>query len=166
MPKGAIHHLHSSAAPNLDSYIKLTYYDCVYFNERDRLFKVATNGLDEDGYIRCVDMRKYSKCPQAYDQKLRDYIRMTPAECASKEEHAIWAHFQHKFTLTSDLVKYDRFFRIILRDILEACYKQNVFIVELRYIAGLLMGEERRPIGLKEELELIEDVFATMKREL
>jgi hypothetical protein len=41
MPKGAIHRLHTIAGPNIDFYIKLTYNDNVYYNERDNLFKVA-----------------------------------------------------------------------------------------------------------------------------
>ena len=72
----------------------MTYNDCVYFNERERLFKVCPTGnLDEDGYVRCTEMRKFSISPEAYDQKLRDCIRMTPEECCSREEHAIWGHF-------------------------------------------------------------------------
>ena len=41
MPKGALHHIHSTAVPSADFYIKLTYNDFVYYNERERLFKVA-----------------------------------------------------------------------------------------------------------------------------
>jgi hypothetical protein len=41
MPKGGLHHLHTTAAPSVDFYVKLTYNDAVYFNERERLFKVA-----------------------------------------------------------------------------------------------------------------------------
>lgn len=44
-------------------------------------------------------MRKFYSSPEAYDEKLKDYIRMTPEECKSKESHTIWAHFQHKFSL-------------------------------------------------------------------
>lgn len=40
MPKGAIHHVHTTAANPIDAYLKLTYDDRVYFNDRDRLFKV------------------------------------------------------------------------------------------------------------------------------
>lgn len=40
MPKGGLHHLHVSAAPSADFYVKLTYHDFVYFNEREKLFKV------------------------------------------------------------------------------------------------------------------------------
>lgn len=41
MPKGGLHHVHTTAAPSVDFYIKLTYNECVYFNERERLFRVA-----------------------------------------------------------------------------------------------------------------------------
>jgi hypothetical protein len=67
MPKGALHHLHTSAAPSVDMYVKLTYEEYVYFNERERLFKVAPNGLEEDGFIKCVDMRRFYSSPEAYD---------------------------------------------------------------------------------------------------
>lgn len=40
MPKGALHHIHTSAAPPVDTYVKLTYDPIVYFNEREGLFKV------------------------------------------------------------------------------------------------------------------------------
>jgi hypothetical protein len=40
MPKGAIHHIHTSAAPPVDIYVKLTYDPITYFNEREGLFKV------------------------------------------------------------------------------------------------------------------------------
>jgi hypothetical protein len=33
--------LHTTAAPSVDFYIKLTYNESVYFNEREKLFKVA-----------------------------------------------------------------------------------------------------------------------------
>ena len=40
MPKGALHHIHTSAAPPVETYVKLTYDPIVYFNEREGLFKV------------------------------------------------------------------------------------------------------------------------------
>lgn len=99
MPKGGLHHLHTTAAPSVECYVRLTYNPAVYFNEREKIFKVAPKGLDEDGYLRCVDMRRFYSSPEAYDQKIRDYIRMTPQQCASKEENSVWQHFQHKFSL-------------------------------------------------------------------
>ena len=32
MPKGAIHHIHTTAAIPIDAYVELTKEDCVYFN--------------------------------------------------------------------------------------------------------------------------------------
>jgi hypothetical protein len=32
MPKGAIHHMHTTAAPPVDTYIQMTYEDCTYYN--------------------------------------------------------------------------------------------------------------------------------------
>jgi hypothetical protein len=43
--------------------------------------------LDDDGYIKCVDMRRFWSRAEDYDNKLRNLIRMTPEECASKESH-------------------------------------------------------------------------------
>ncbi len=52
MPKGGLHHLHTTAAPSADFYVSLTYDDAVYFSEREMLFKVSPNGLDEDGFLQ------------------------------------------------------------------------------------------------------------------
>ena len=49
-------------------------------------------------------MRQYYSSSTAYDNKLRDYMRMTPEECASKESHDIWGHFQHKFALLNGIL--------------------------------------------------------------
>ena len=61
MPKGAIHHIHTTAANTLDSYLQLTYDDRVYFNNRYRLFKVYPKHEDvADGYLKCRDLRSFS----------------------------------------------------------------------------------------------------------
>lgn len=67
MPKGAIHHIHTSAAMPVDTYVKLTYEDIVYYNEREGLFKVFPNGGKQDGYLRCVDMRQFHESAEEYD---------------------------------------------------------------------------------------------------
>lgn len=41
MPKGGLHNLSAIAGPSVDFYVKLTYNDSVYFNEREKIFKVA-----------------------------------------------------------------------------------------------------------------------------
>jgi len=35
MPKGAIHHIHTTAAIPVDAYVKLTYDERTYYSERD-----------------------------------------------------------------------------------------------------------------------------------
>lgn len=35
MPKGALHHLHTTASPSVEEYIKLTYFNEVAYNERE-----------------------------------------------------------------------------------------------------------------------------------
>lgn len=92
MPKGGLHNLTSIAALPVEFYIKLTYHESVYFNEREKLFKVAPvsertlvnlyqNGIEEDGYVKCVDMRRFWASADKYDHKLREYLRMTPEDC-------------------------------------------------------------------------------------
>ena len=44
MPKGAIHHIHTSAAPPVDVYVSLTYDPIVYYNEREKIFKIYPKG--------------------------------------------------------------------------------------------------------------------------
>ena len=55
MPKGAIHHIHTSAANPISAYLKLTYDDKTYFSQRDSLFKVYPKHQDvADGYVQCT----------------------------------------------------------------------------------------------------------------
>jgi len=165
MPKGGLHHLHTTAAPSVDFYISLTYNEAVYFNERERLFKVAPKGLEEDGYMKCVEMRKFSKSSKDYDDTLRDHIRMTPEQCSSKESHEIWTHFQHKFTMINDLGKYVIFFKKLITEILTKCIKQKILIVELRHIFGQLFDENRKGIDVIEELSIIQEVVDHLKKD-
>lgn len=53
MPKAVIHHLHLTAACPLRYLIKLTYRECVYYNQKLNLFKVTKNEFNEEGFIKC-----------------------------------------------------------------------------------------------------------------
>ena len=78
MPKGAIHHIHTSAAPPIETYMSLTYDPIVFYNEREKLFKIFPNDkFKEDGYVSCVEMRNFHKNPQAYDDYLKNEILLT-----------------------------------------------------------------------------------------
>ena len=58
MPKPAIHHIHLTAACPLDFLVsKLCYYDYVYYNEKERMFKVSKKGCDLPGYIKTNELR-------------------------------------------------------------------------------------------------------------
>jgi hypothetical protein len=73
MPKGGIHHIHTTAANSADSYMKLTYDERVYYSERFRLFKVYPKHLDvEDGYLQCTQLRNFYSNPEEFDTIMKN----------------------------------------------------------------------------------------------
>ena len=68
MPKGGIHHIHTTAANPIDAYLELTYDDAVYYQNKEKLFKVYPKheGV-ADGYIQCTKLRSFSKTPEEFD---------------------------------------------------------------------------------------------------
>ena len=114
MPKGALHHIHTTAAPHVDTYIQLTYNPVTHYNEREGLFKVFPDMRHEDGYVPCTEMRNFKVDQQAYDDHLRKQILQTSEECSGYESHEIWQYFQHKFARIGGLGKYKPFFKILL----------------------------------------------------
>ena len=80
MPKGGLHHIHTTAAFHVDEFIKLTYDPAVAYNEREGIFKVV--GVDEtyDGYVNCNEIRSFTKDPSVYDNVLREQILLTEKE--------------------------------------------------------------------------------------
>lgn len=72
MPKGGLHHVHTTAAPHVDVFIELTYDPLTYYNERMGLFKVFLNPtMKEDGFVQCIEMRSFFADPKEYDDILR-----------------------------------------------------------------------------------------------
>ena len=71
MPKGGLHHIHTTAAPHVDTYIGLTKYKETHYNEREGLFKVFPDMKHEDGYVSCVEMRNFKVDKDGYDDSLR-----------------------------------------------------------------------------------------------
>jgi len=94
MPKGANHHVHTTAANPIASYVELTYEDCVYYNRRASLFKVypKQTGI-EDGYVQCAQLRAFYDAPATYDEMVRTEILLTAPEAEDKDSHAIWGPF-------------------------------------------------------------------------
>lgn len=56
MPKGAIHHIHSTACIPVEAFLDLTRDDSVYFNDRDKLLKCYPNPKKQQidsYYVQC-----------------------------------------------------------------------------------------------------------------
>lgn len=116
MPKGAIHHIHLTAACPVDFLIELTYDPIVYFNERDGMFKVSKTGSPGAGFINCNEMRNFKPTAEEFDNYLKNQILLTKEEMSSQESQLVWELFQNKFLLTNDLYNYAPFFeRVIMR---------------------------------------------------
>lgn len=81
MPKGGLQHIFAETAPSVDFFISLTYNESVYFNEREKRFKVAPRGIKEDGYVKCVEMRRFWPKAEDYDNRLRNYIALNREDC-------------------------------------------------------------------------------------
>jgi len=73
MPKGGLHHVHTTAAPHVDVFLELTYDPVTYYNEREGLFKVFQDHENrEDGFVRCQEMRSFYENPKDYDDILKN----------------------------------------------------------------------------------------------
>jgi hypothetical protein len=93
MPKGGIHHIHTTAAPPVGTYMQLTYDPIVYYNDREKMFKVFPKHKKLDGYLQCTKMREFSKDKKAYDESLKNAILLTEEQIKGKESHDIWKGF-------------------------------------------------------------------------
>lgn len=52
MPKGAVHHIHTTAAPPVDVYLEMTRHEYVYYNDREKVFRVyPEESMKEDGFV-------------------------------------------------------------------------------------------------------------------
>jgi hypothetical protein len=164
MPKGAIHHLHTTAANPVDAYVKLTYDDRVYYSAKERLFKVYPLHEDvPDGYLKCTKIREYSKSKEEFDAKMRNEILLGKHQCEG-DSHDIWKHFQHKFTKVGELGKFYPFFKELTKTALESCIAQNVFIVEYRHISGMIFDENRQQLPFIEEMRIIRSIVDELKQ--
>ena len=111
MPKGAIHHLHTTAANPINAYLQLTYDDRVYYNNKDKLFKVFPlhEGVPE-GYIQCKTLREFH--PEGeFDKIVTDEILLRDDQAKGIESHAIWFFFEKKFSKVGELGKFVPFFK-------------------------------------------------------
>jgi hypothetical protein len=165
MPKPAVHHLHITAGAPVEYLIKLTYHDYVYYNDRSGLFKVSKKGIKEEGYQKTVDLRKYWGNAAEFDADLRDKILLSRKDGCCQESHPIWMNFQPKFMLTLELYNYYEFFEKILFKVCKIFIKQNVFIIELRHIFGMMTDDDARHLTVEEELVIYHRVLDKIQRD-
>lgn len=102
LPKGGLHNIHLNGAINSKTLLNLTYNSCVYFSQRDKYFKIARDSsqapTEEDGYLPCLDIRKFWGSADRFDNHVRSHFRLSKEELESKESIDIWGAFQHKVT--------------------------------------------------------------------
>lgn len=148
MPKPVVHHIHLTAACPISFLVeKLCYYDFVYYNQKEQLFKTSKKGCDLPGYVKVNDLRKYWARSADFDKYLHDSILLREGT-ETQEHHEIWKYFQPKFMMTNELYNYAQFFEMILYRVSKNMIKQMVFGVEWKHIFGFLFNEDG-PIPLE-----------------
>ena len=106
MPKPAVHHIHLTASCPIEFLVKkLCYYDYVYYNQKDQMFKVSKNGCKLPGYVSVTSLRMYWESSTKFDNYLEETILLREGiQC--QEHHEIWKYFQPKFMMTMELYNY------------------------------------------------------------
>lgn len=93
MPKPVVHHIHLTAACPISFLVeRLCYYDFVYYNQKEQLFKTSKNGCDLPGYVKVNDLRKYWSRSADFDKYLYDEILLREGT-DTQEHHEIWKYF-------------------------------------------------------------------------
>lgn len=65
MPKSVIHHCHLTGAVPVDFLVQLTYHSYVYYSEKENLFRINRNWVEDpklvpEGYKQVQSLRQYS----------------------------------------------------------------------------------------------------------
>ena len=96
LPKPALHHVHLTACASLDFLLSLTYKEYVYYSQRENQFHVSQKGCTKEGYIKVNTLRQYWKDAGAFDNWLKEKMRLKPP-ADWREDNLIWKGFQYKF---------------------------------------------------------------------
>jgi len=163
MPKPVLHHIHLTAASNVEFLVKtLCYLDIVYFSEKDEMFKVTKKPEKvPEGYIKVNDLRKFWKSSTEFDKYLENTI-LLKAGVETQEHHEIWKYFQPKFMLTYELYNFDDCFERLLEFVCEALVQQNVMVIEWKHIFGMVINDDG-PVSLKQEIDIFHRVSKKMQ---
>lgn len=66
-------------------------------------------------------MRNFYSDPAKYDEYLKNEILLTQSQTRNLESHDIWKFFQHKFSRVTELGKFYKFFRHLLKATIDSC---------------------------------------------
>ena len=113
MPKPSVHHAHLTACATMPFLVELTYYDSVFYSEKENKFFCSAKGCDQEGFIKVNTLRQYSKDSVEFDKQLIAKMELRPSE-EQLEDHLIWQFFEPKFIMTNDLFYYEPFFEKVL----------------------------------------------------
>jgi len=157
MPKTVVHHVHLTAAAHIDFLVdKLCYYDYVYFNEKEQMFKVNKNGVDLPGYVKVNTLRQFWTSATSFDEHLKNSILLHDG-VETQEHHEVWKYFQPKFFMANELYNYSLFFEKILYRVCKNMIKQMVTVIEFKHIFGGLFDEDG-PLSLEREIAIFNRV--------
>ena len=70
MPKPVVHHIHGTACATLKMLVMLTYYDYVFYSEKENKFFASKKGCDLEGYVKVNSLRQYAKSAVEFDNEL------------------------------------------------------------------------------------------------
>ncbi len=109
MPKGAVTHIHSTAAVNVDFLIKYTKEPEYWYGHKNK--DIIYSHESKTGYTQIAKMRQ--EHGDAYvEQLLRDALLLTREEASSGESEAIWDFFQYKFIRLNDIFSLEGNFKL------------------------------------------------------
>ena len=161
MPKPVVHHAHVTACATLKLLVMLTYYDFVFYSEKENKFFASKKGCDLEGYVKVNSLRQYAKSAVEFDEELMEKMKLNPPTDVI-EDHKVWEGFQYKFMLTNDLYNYEPFFEKILYKVCKNYLKEMVTVLEIRHIFGMIFDDDHKPIPLEKEIEIFHRVQLTI----
>ena len=92
MPKPVVHHVHITACAPLKLLLMITYYDYVFYSERDNKFFASKKGCELDGYVKVNTLRQYAKSAVEFDNEIIEKIKLQPPQDVI-EDHKVWEGF-------------------------------------------------------------------------
>lgn len=90
LPKPVVHHAHLSGCVDVDLLIRFTYYDYVYYSQKENKFHVNKISCTKPGYIRVNKLRQYAASSKDFDKTIEEKILL---QINHREDNNIWKDF-------------------------------------------------------------------------